>query len=247
MSPFWLLVLAHVISDFPLQTDKIYKIKKDHVWGIFLHVSICTITNIVFLQPYLNYWQSWIVIFFLFVVHAIVDRCKIELTARWFNDGFFYFVADQIMHITSIWLGSAIFFDWNKLQPTLNLFPHFFQNTALIIILSGIIFAVFGGGPIDYYVLVFYEKLRSNPGRMIIPFPTFVHRIPGYLERFLATYVIIQGGFYFLFLPFALLPRFLVKHKKSERGSIIFCSFMSIVLCVIIGISVRFLVNTKSF
>lgn len=245
MSPFWLLLLAHIISDFPLQTDRIYQIKKKYVWGVFLHVGVCTVINIIFLIPYIGNWQIWAIIVFLFFVHAILDRSKIVLTARWFKDGVLYFFADQMMHVTTIWIASTILFDWSQFTPTLTIFPSFYENVPLQIILSGLIFAIFGGAPIDYYVLISYYRYRSDNPILKIAFPSFLQRIPGYFERFLATFGIILGGIYYLFLPFALVPHYMLRKNQVEPDSVKYRFVVNIFLSILVGISVRIILSSR--
>ena len=225
MSPFWLLIFAHIVSDFPLQTDKVYRIKKSYKWGVLLHVSICTIVNIIVLIPLLGYWQAWVTIAILFVVHALLDKSKIIITGKILSDGFLYFLADQIMHVFTIWLASSIIFNLGQLTQSNAFFPGFYNNPALIIIFSGLLLSVFGGAPVVYYSLLYNARKRTGSVSGQIQFPRFVERIPGYWERSVITLAMIFGGYYYILAFLAFIPALLAKNRNDDLKISMISSF----------------------
>lgn len=58
------LLLAHLLADFPFQTNWIYAQKLKSIWGVILHCGIVTLFNIIFLFPYLHLPQVWGAILF---------------------------------------------------------------------------------------------------------------------------------------------------------------------------------------
>ncbi len=88
-----LLILAHLIADFPLQTNLIYSLKKESPAGIILHSSIHALT--AFLLTGLR-WDLWYVWLFLLVTHAITDWAKLSYKSpkQWSG-----FLVDQFIHL----------------------------------------------------------------------------------------------------------------------------------------------------
>lgn len=93
MESLILLVLAHLIADFPLQTNTIYYLKMESSAGIILHSSIHALT--AFLLTGLR-WDLWYVWLFLLVTHAITDWAKLRYKSPTQWSGF---LMDQFIHL----------------------------------------------------------------------------------------------------------------------------------------------------
>lgn len=236
---FWSLLLAHVIADFPLQTDGIYRIKTKYAWGVLPHVLICSMMNILALLPYLNNVNAWFAVLGLGAVHIILDRTKIRVTERIARDNFFQFFLDQLLHVISIWiiavwLSQAI--DRNAYTIT-----GIFANRELVIQLTAYIFATFAGVPIIFYALKFWflEVLKLD---YAIKYPHFLQRVPGYFERFLATLGIVWGGWWFVLTGAAFLPRLVLKWKDADRSVIYLSAAVGFLVSILSGLAVRLLI-----
>ena len=93
MNIFFTLVLAHLIADFPLQTNRIFAMKLESNKGIALHVFIhLFVTSLLIKEPY-NHLSLFIV---LGITHFLIDWLKLRFPTNRQAAGF---VLDQILHL----------------------------------------------------------------------------------------------------------------------------------------------------
>ena len=79
------LLLAHLIADFPLQTNGLYRLKRRHWAGVLLHAAIhCLITAILIKDPF-THWSALVV---LFSLHVVIDWVKLRVDFEFFSLGF---------------------------------------------------------------------------------------------------------------------------------------------------------------
>jgi len=235
---FWSLLLAHVIGDFPLQTDAIFRLKTKYSWGVLPHVFICSIMNVLVLIPYLTDIRIWIAIVALAVIHIILDRTKISVSEKIARDSFFQFFIDQVLHVFSVWLVAL----WLTKSVDRNAYTvvGILANKELILQLTAYIFAAFAGVPIIYYALKFwFEGKTSDPS---IPYPNFLQRVPGYFERFLATLGVVWGGWWLILTFSAFLPRIVLKWTDEDRLLLIVSAAVGLIVSFICGLAVHLFV-----
>lgn len=92
---FATFLLAHLIADFPLQTNSMVRLKQKGSLGIFLHVSIhVVVAGILFNQPFAK-WQLFLL---LSCLHWIIDWTKIALGSNSVGS----FIFDQAAHVISL-------------------------------------------------------------------------------------------------------------------------------------------------
>jgi len=208
MNLFWLLVLAHFLGDFPLQTDTIYRLKHSRRWGSLIHIGICTFVNMLLTFPYLIYPAYWIVIVLLTFSHIVYDNGKIALTRSGYKDSLGLFLLDQFLHLATIALLTYAFL---KLHPqTTPSMPAFLTNTSAIILVSGFTAAVFATSPLVYYLKVWLLTGRHPTEGNPIEFPEFRFRLGSYVERFFLTFFAFQGGLFWILIPLVYIPRTLL-------------------------------------
>ncbi len=211
---FWTLLLAHVIGDFPLQTDSIYRLKLKSFWGVIPHVAICTLANILLMKPFWSNGYVWVAIIFLAVIHAFLDRAKIFVSGLLSKDNLLHFAVDQALHFLSIWIVSL----WlsQHLDPSRYTLTGIYANRSLIIMLTALIFASYGGTPIVYYAQKYWINHKaSSPIKLY--YPSLTERLPGLLERFIATLAVIGGGWWTLFSVGIFFPRILFNLDSNSR------------------------------
>jgi hypothetical protein len=171
---FWRLLLAHLIGDFVLQTDTIYKKKISGAWGEILHAQIVGIVLVLFSWPYLGYLSVWLMIFSFVIVHVFIDRFKMRFTSKRLSS-FWAFTLDQALHVLTFF---PIFLFGYSHKPHLmrSYFLRWYNDNVIVIALSGFILASFGGTYLLHNFKKTYLKQYLNE-----PLPSMVNY--GLFER----------------------------------------------------------------
>lgn len=99
---FYRLLLAHIIADFPMQTNQIFKIKMNTHWGVILHTLIVLIFSIFFTFPYLENPKVIIILLVIFLSHTVIDKLKMEYSKKTKNQSIRILLLDQALHIAII-------------------------------------------------------------------------------------------------------------------------------------------------
>jgi hypothetical protein len=100
------LISAHLIADFPLQTNWIAKNKLSS-WKIrLIHVFIHYIVTFALIIPFLTVGKAHGIAFFISSVHFFID------TRRWAEEKeglkSYPIIVDQTMHIFTLYLSSLL-------------------------------------------------------------------------------------------------------------------------------------------
>lgn len=186
---FLKLILAHLISDFILQSEELYQLKIRSFWGHLFHVLIHGLVSLLILSPYLNTSQIWFFVTGMVLVHLVQDLIKYSATQKKPENTFSYFMMDQFLHVLVI---STIF-----------LFPvsreiRGFPNSALLDALyranlctvDAIFFIMltFAGS----YVLNAFSRsyLKGRSPLFLITSPEMAHAI---LERSLVAWILFSS------------------------------------------------------
>ncbi|MFT5196751.1 MAG: hypothetical protein ACI85U_003788 [Candidatus Promineifilaceae bacterium] len=92
------LLLTHVIGDYALQTDSVYKLKiSGGLLGLAVHVFIHILITGMLLQ--FGFLRNWLLLVLLFLLHFTVDLAKLQVNTRFH---FLAYLIDQFMHIVCI-------------------------------------------------------------------------------------------------------------------------------------------------
>ncbi len=213
MGLFWLLVLAHLVGDFPLQTDKVFYYKHKTRWGILIHIGITAACNVVFTIPYLKYPTYWLILLGMSVLHLLYDKMKISLTRKGMEDNTLLFLFDQFLHFATIYIATIVFY---YLYPYAeNSIGGIWANMPLIQIATGLMFIVFAIAPVNYFIINDYYRYFKKLRRPHWQFPTGSERKWGYLERAILALAILLEGWFLIFIPAALLPRILFAKNNN--------------------------------
>ncbi|MFZ4657785.1 MAG: DUF3307 domain-containing protein [Caldilineaceae bacterium] len=111
------LLLGHLIGDFPLQTNQIYRLKNKSWLGIVLHAVVhVVITALLICQP-LSVWPLFV---YLGVLHFLIDLLKLRLPIKqqWLG-----FLLDQVAHLLTLWLLAQIWSTATALLPLSMMLP----------------------------------------------------------------------------------------------------------------------------
>lgn len=238
---FWLLILAHFIADFPLQSDKIFALKSQYRWGVLPHIFISFITNLVIASPYIGLNNFWLAMLFLAIIHFLLDWMKIVLIQKWLGDSLFTFLLDQVLHVLSIWI--CCFYLFNIPSPEIdnNFILTYYLNKKIILTLIGLVLSIFAGGVLIYYIRKMIYQFKTNESGDLVLFPNANKRRIGYFERFFSTSATLLGGWFFLLVPVAFLPRFVFMGKAAKRESRLLNLVAGLVISISIGFVVRLL------
>jgi hypothetical protein len=111
MATVTVLYLAHLIADFPLQTNHIFELKAQGNRGILLHVGIHLLVAAVLIQ---NAYHYWYVLLLLGGMHFVIDWAKLRLPWRRQAPGF---ILDQFAHVASVLLLAGLWPDAPAVMP----------------------------------------------------------------------------------------------------------------------------------
>ncbi len=105
LTVFALALLAHLINDFLLQTDKMAQSKKDlkskSGWRAMLtHIAVTFVLNVAAFYFLLSGWQPLLGAVLVTAAHLCIDILKNII--RWKNHDAFLFVLDQALHAAII-------------------------------------------------------------------------------------------------------------------------------------------------
>ncbi|MFW5996227.1 MAG: DUF3307 domain-containing protein [Halanaerobiaceae bacterium] len=172
---FSLLILAHVLADFPLQFDKISRQKKNSLLYLLFHVFIYFAVSLLLTLPYFSPLLL-LYLLLLVLIHGLLDMFKIFLEKMvGENYGLEIFLLDQVLHIgiiaafiprlqnfSSPWL----LWGFSDMVSSVTSFigSHYFYNfnfASLILALAVLIFN-FKGGTI--FVRNLLRKYKSDIG-----------------------------------------------------------------------------------
>lgn len=221
MIVFYQLLLAHLISDFPLQFNKIYQLKMEGKKGVLLHCSIAGVMSGLALIPYLadhTRWVSvWISVIILGIGHSVTDYGKIWVTSRTNTDNLWMFLLDQAFHIiliglVSVGLVSTLF---EPVQPIINPKIDFFFNESLLIKLCGYTIGSFATVVLNNYLLKLFFK--DYTGEIF----KFKIKVYGIIERITIITLFLLEGRLYLFIPLILLLRLKIPCFSKQKFMVV--------------------------
>ena len=195
---FWALLLAHLLADFPLQTDRIVERKRDTAWGYaehgIIHLIVLELCLAIFTSVSLVGASIQIALSGYVLLHLLIDYVKgFLIQRRSVQDSALSFVIDQGAHIVTI---CALVFvvarlSWPAGKWNFNL-PSVPGDQFLItgVTYVAVIFA--GGYLIRYFTRSMSQKVearKETPDEL-----TNAGMYIGWLERFLIlTAILIQS------------------------------------------------------
>ena len=166
---FYRLLLAHIIADFPLQTNRIFKVKTNTKWGVLIHTLIVLMFSILLTLPYLVDPKVIIILLVIFLSHTVIDKLKMEYSKKTINQSTRILLLDQALHIAII---AILTFNFTESYLLSSSFDSVFFN-YLIDIYNSDIFIV---SLIGYITSVFFipillmnireEGIPANPKKL---------------------------------------------------------------------------------
>lgn len=230
------LIIAHIVTDFLLQTQKLVNKKNEHGAKsphLYLHALLAGFLSLLFI----NQWEYWYVGVFIAVTHFFIDWWKITTN----KDNLKYFVIDQVVHLVVVilawlWIGEQWDKVWAQVQETL-------ASVPFLIILIAYLLVVFPVGfIIDKATKKWQNEIKDNEG--LEEGLDKAGRYIGILERLLVlTFVIMNqmSAIGFLIAAKSIL-RYGDKDKKGARKQteyVLIGTLMSFAFAIIVGLLVR--------
>ena len=228
------LILAHMIADFMLQFEELYRLKVKSKLGHFLHVFIHLTVSLLVSIPFLYHPLTWIFITALSFIHYGQDIIKYRLQK---NEKimFWCFTIDQIIHFFII--TSVLILPISRLEPhnvNIPFLKHFVKTPEISLVVIEFIAASFGGTYFLHALRKSYCK-NTRPDHFITSFE-MTHAM---IERGLIAYAWTFGNLFFIaFSPLIGLIRLSDKRLRSK-----FDFFLSYLLSATLGIIFYYIFN----
>jgi hypothetical protein len=242
---FYRLLLAHLLAEFPLQFDLIYRLKITRLTGIWLHSFIFFIIGIFLLIPWWTVYRFWLFMIFLLLTHYAIDRLKIVLYRRYQVDNLGVFLLDQIAHIGCMSIVFFIGLD-EKLRYHLpirnNVVTVIYQDNQIILIFIGYLFATFGSSFLVYYLEKLLFASRSEKG-----FLTTTEKYYTIFGGILITTFAWIKGYYYLFIPLVPISQwylFSLRKDAQQKAPTIFALITNATVAIIAGLILRIIPST---
>lgn len=105
---FFKLYIAHILSDFVLQFEELYRLKTRNILGHCLHFFVHIAISLILVLPYLSDVFIWKFIGAVGLIHLLQDLMKHKLQKKFPKASFFLFTADQIIH--ALVIASILYF-----------------------------------------------------------------------------------------------------------------------------------------
>src|SRR4051812_1075971 len=99
MDLFWRLYFAHLLADFPFQTNRIFSWKTRSFAGVLVHAAVVVLTSTIMLWPALVTGDRWVILSFLGIAHAVQDHLKVVYSRNSGKDGLAPYLLDQLGHL----------------------------------------------------------------------------------------------------------------------------------------------------
>jgi hypothetical protein len=193
------VLLAHVLADFPLQTDSLVKAKNDGIRGFLTHGAIhfATVNVALLLFTHNRLWslQTQSILIAYVVLHIALDYMKqLYLRVRRAPDSTGPFVVDQALHLVMAvgvsWALTRV--SWGEFRAAVFWTDHLKQNVLLVTVTyTAVIFA--GGYLVRSMTRSLTEEMTAPVGEDKDALRNAGLYI-GWLERFLVlTALMVQS------------------------------------------------------
>lgn len=227
MITFYQLLLAHLIADFALQINRVYKLKVERKLGVLIHAAITGLVALLFLTPYLLEIRVYFFAFGLFIGHYGIDAARVVITQNRGRDNLWMFLLDQLCHIILIALVSL---GIQMLHPPITQGLEFLCHKVMLLTISGYLFGGFVTVILIHYLM---RMLFSDYTNEIFEVKTY-----GTLERIIIMSLILPREPFYLFIPAILLLR-LRFQCFEKRSYIILDVIVSTAVALVCGLWLR--------
>jgi len=117
MTVFTTLLFAHLLGDFPLQTDRVFRLKLKGHKGLALHTAIHMMVTAVLIR---HSWRYWPILLLIGTIHYLTDWIKIKYSGSQLTPGF---LLDQVIHVMTLFIIALIAPSMETVLPLWFLIP----------------------------------------------------------------------------------------------------------------------------
>jgi len=195
---FLFFILAHLIGDYVLQTDKIALKKSQGIQGVAVHTLLVCLSQLVLLA---YFGVKGIVAALLGAgIHFLIDCLKLALGKRLGKIELLYYFIDQGLHLSVIWLLTVIFApEKGTMDPVLS---------YVRLVIGLILLTYMSTVTVKNVVRHFFPELKQR--RFFEKGERWIDAIPG--VGLLISYLIHPA----IFILFLIIGAFL--YKKSQKA-----------------------------
>lgn len=236
------MLLAHLISDFLLQTSRFIKNKKKIFW-MALHSLIHGIIVYVFLAN----WSEWRVPAIIIVSHFLIDLGKTRIK----QDTLPVFLVDQLLHLTVIALIIGLILVPESMTPYWFTVLPDFALQVIVVFIALILLIPTGGIMIGYFVHPFQNQIRDHYKKIDkkpVEGLKDGGKVIGWLERALIFLFVLSGqfagiGFLVAAKSVFRFGEFKESENRKEAEYIIIGTFASFLYAILVSILAKWLLG----
>ena len=228
-----LQLLAHLVSDFYLQTEKSCKSKADNAFKsghLYIHALI-TFACACMLSLNVGYWWAALLIA---VLHLVIDGLK--SICRHLKGAFFY---DQLLHVAVIVAAVALF---NK-KGVIS-FPTWLPETKVLLWIVAFVFCL---RPANFFIQnIFKDAKISIPDSGKEQSLPNAGRVIGNVERMLTLVFVMLGQYEAI--GFLLAAKSLLRFRETDTVKseyVLVGTLLSFGIAILIGVAVKFLIESN--
>ncbi|PKA84120.1 uncharacterized protein DUF3307 [Ulvibacter sp. MAR_2010_11] len=232
------LILAHVVTDFLLQSEKLIeqkRTKKARAPFLYFHAALAGLLTYLIVQD----WSMWLIPVIISVTHFFIDLWKLHKNGNTLK----YFLLDQLFHILvllGVWLYLTDNFD-----AVIPFITDLLSSKAALVIGIGYLVVIF---PVGFIIGLATQRWQDEIAQEDeLTSLKKAGRYIGIFERILVLTLILTNNFSaigFLIAAKSIL-RFSDKGKSGGRKQteyVLIGTLMSFALTIIIGFLMRVLV-----
>lgn len=231
------LLIAHVLTDFVFQTNTWVRHKKEHgarSKHLYWHVMVAAVLSYLLAMQ----WSKWYIPLVILITHYLIDLWKLKQ-----RDNMFYFLADQLLHLTVIvilWLAAGS--NWDIFWPWV---IAVMSNYRMWLVLLGFLFVVFP----TQYILIYSTKKWSDSfnGDPDVHTLKDAGKWIGIFERILVLLSILSSQYEAI--GFLIAAKSFIRFSERERKTraqteyILIGTLISFTIAILTGIVIRLSFN----
>ena len=228
-----LQLLAHLVSDFYLQTEKSCKSKADNAFKsghLYIHALI-TFACAWMLSLNVGYWWAALLIA---VLHLVIDGLK--SICRHLKGAFFY---DQLLHVAVIVAAVALFNNKGVIS-----FPTWLPETKVLLWIVAFVFCL---RPANFFIQnIFKDAKISIPDSGKEQSLPNAGRVIGNVERMLTLVFVMLGQYEAI--GFLLAAKSLLRFRETDTVKseyVLVGTLLSFGIAILIGVAVKFLIESN--